>query len=181
MRELTTALVNKKIVRSNASLKNAQKQERQANGKGRSKPLKNYIGKIVTLTSPELIGRESGISNSASDVSMENLLAALEKTDITGMSGNGFPIHRKIISFLSSNAAQKILLINAVECDPALMHDEWLLDNRYTEIMRTIHYLMQALSFDQAVLATKKKSVTSDGSFTVSIVPPRYPMGEEHF
>ena len=174
-------LINKKIVRNNINLKNVQKQEKRLKGKGSRKPLKNYLGKIVSLSSPELIGNESGVPNFIPDISIEDLLAALENAGITGMSGNGFPIHSKINTFLSANSDKKILLINAVECDPALRHDEWLLDNRYNEITQGIHYLKQALSLDQVVLATKNKNITSNSDFSVSIVPPRYPMGEEHF
>jgi Na+-translocating ferredoxin:NAD+ oxidoreductase RnfC subunit len=174
-------LINKKTVRRNVKLKNAQKQEKRIKGKGSGKPLKNYLGKVVSLTSHELVGNESGVSNFIPGISKDDLLAALEKSGITGMSGNGFPIHSKIKTFLSSNANNKILLINAVECDPALLHDEWLLANRYDEIARSVTYLKQAFSLDQAVLAAKNKDVKPTDSFSVSVVPPRYPMGEEHF
>jgi len=174
-------LINKRIVNSNSYLKTAQKQERRANGKGSRKPLKNYIGKVVSLSSPELIGDEPRVSNFVPGISREDFLTALESVDITGMSGNGFPIYKKITSFLLSESAKKVLLINAVECDPALMHDKWLLDNRYAEITHAIHYLTQALSLGDVVLATKNKYVKANSKFSVSIVPPRYPMGEEHF
>ncbi|MCL2697023.1 MAG: 4Fe-4S dicluster domain-containing protein [Oscillospiraceae bacterium] len=174
-------LINKKTVRSNAFMKNAQKLEEKKNGKGSRKPLKNYIGKIVCLESSELIGQESGIPDFIYKVSKDNLLAAIENANLTGMSGNGFPVHKKINAFLSSGSGKKILLINAVECDPALLHDEWLLKNRFNEIAQTIDLLAKTFSLDKAVLAVKSESVESCGNFSVCVVPPRYPMGEEHF
>jgi Na+-translocating ferredoxin:NAD+ oxidoreductase subunit C len=178
---MAEAIINAKMVKKNQNLRKAQKQEKKVNGRGCWKPLKNYLGKVVSLSSSELIGKESGISNIITNISRENLLASLESTNITGMSGNGFPVYKKIISFLSSKSTEKILLINAVECDPALLHDEWLLKNRYNEISNTINYLTQVLGLDKVVLATKNKFIKSNDKFSIKIVPPRYPMGEEHF
>jgi ferredoxin len=175
------ALINKKIVKRNLNLKKAQAQEKKKNGKGSWRPLKNYLGKVVSLSSSELVGSETGISNFVTDISKENLLAAIKDANITGMSGNGFPVSKKIDTFLSSKSGKRIMLINAVECDPALLHDEWLLNNRYAEILQSVHYLTQAFSLELVILATKNKYFKSDGKLTVSTVPPRYPMGEEHF
>jgi ferredoxin len=175
------SLINKKIVQKNMNLKKAQVQGKRTHGKGSWRPLKNYLGKVVSLSSAEPIGNETRVSSFVTDISKENLLVALKDTNITGMSGNGFPIYKKINTFLLSKSDKKILLVNAVECDPALMHDEWLLNNRYTEISQGIHYLSQAFSLGQVILATKNKNFKSNGILTVSTVSPRYPMGEEHF
>jgi len=175
------AIINAKMIKGNVCLKKAQKQEKKSNGKGYWKPLKNYLGKVVSLSSSNLIGKEAGIPNFATDMLKEDLLASLENANVTGMSGNEFPINKKINNFLSSKSIKKILLINAVECDPALLHDEWLLKNRYNEISHTINYLIQVLCLDKAVLATKNKCIKLNDKFSIKVVPPRYPMGEEHF
>jgi len=177
-----TLLISKNDINRNLHLKKAQKQEKRTNGKGSRKPLKNYLGKIVSLVSYKSVCQEeSRISSFVSSISREELLTAIESAKLTGMSGNGFYTHIKIKEFLSANSKNRILLINAVECDPALLHDEWLLDNRYVEIMHTIHYLLQALSLEKAVLATKRRNIKSSDKFSVAVVPPRYPMGEERF
>jgi electron transport complex protein RnfC len=178
---MTEVIINAKAVRENLNLRKAQKHEKKTNGKGCWKPLKNYLGKVVSLSSYDLIGKESGISNFTTDFSKEDLLASLECTNITGMSGNGFPLYKKIVSFISSKSGEKILLINAVECDPALLHDDWLLKNRYNEISQTINYLTKIVSLDKVVLVTKSKFIKSNDKFSIKVVPPRYPMGEEHF
>jgi electron transport complex protein RnfC len=139
------------------------------------------LGKVVSLSSSELIGNEKRISNFVHDISKKKLLAAIKDANITGMSGNGFQVYKKINTFLSSKSGKKILLINAVECDPALLHDKWLLNNRYAEILQTVNYLTQAFSLERVILATKNKFFKHDGKLIVSTVPPRYPMGEEHF
>ncbi len=175
------SLINKKIVNSNPNMKRAQKEEKRNHGKGSKGILKNYIGKVVALSSNELAGKETPIGNYVEGVATDVLLSEIEKSKITGMSGNGFSIYEKISSFIASEAIRRVLLINAVECDPGLLHDEWLLTNRYEEITRVSHYLKQALGLNQIFLATKNKMINSTEEITVVNVPPRYPMGEEHF
>lgn len=175
------SLINKKIVKRNPSLKMAQKKEKSNYGRGSRKLLKNYIGKIITLTSNDLVGNETRISNFVDDITTEELLLKIQKSGITGMSGNGFSIYEKINSFLASKSKKRVLLINAVECDPGLVHDEWILKNRYTEITRCIHYLTQSLCLQTVTLATKDKAIKPTNEFSIVNVPSRYPMGEEHF
>lgn len=175
------SLINKKIVSSNSSLKIAQRKERRNHGKGSRKNLKNYIGKVITLSSDALVGAETRIVNYVESVTTDSLLLKIEKSEITGMSGNGFSIYEKIYSFLTSASKRRMLLINAVECDPGLLHDEWLLKNRYEEITSCIHYLKQSLSLKEIVLATKKETMKPTEDFSIIKVPSRYPMGEEHF
>lgn len=175
------SLINKKIVSNNPNLKMSQTREKQNHGKGSRKNLKNYIGKVITLSSNELVGKETGISNYVENITTEALLLAIKKSGVTGMSGNGFSIYKKIKRFLASKSKKRVLIINAVECDPGLVHDEWLLANRHTEITRCIHYLKQSLCLQAVILATKNKTVKPTNDFSIVKVPPRYPMGEEHF
>jgi Na+-translocating ferredoxin:NAD+ oxidoreductase RnfC subunit len=175
------ALINKNIVKRNSNLKKAQTQEKRKRGKGSWRPLKNYLGKVVSLSSSEPIGHETIMSNFAHDISKENLIAAIKDANITGMSGNGFSIYKKINTFLSSKSGKRMLLVNAVECDPALLHDEWLLNNRYSEIIQAVNYLTQTFSLEKVILTVKNKYFKPDGKLSVSTVPARYPMGEEHF
>ncbi len=174
-------IINKKSVKSALPLRQAQKQEKRLKGKGGRRPLKNYLGKVVTLSPPKSTLEKSKTADVPANVSVDELLCAIEKAGLTGMSGNGFPIHQKITSFLAAKPGNRILLINAVECDPALVHDEWLLHNRYAEIRQAIHHLKQTLSLTGVVLAIKDKRIRPNDACTIATVPPRYPMGEEHF
>lgn len=175
------ALINKKIVRRNFQLQMPQIKATLKYGKGDKKLLKNYLGKVVSLSSDTLVGKEHRISNFVDSITSDVLLAEIKKVCITGMSGNGFPIYNKIEQFISSASNKRVMIVNAVECDPGLLHDEWLLEHRYVEIIQAIHYLRQALSLQDVVLATKSKKLKPDSCFSVETVPARYPMGEEHF
>lgn len=175
------ALINKKIVQRNFQLRLSKVKAKFKYGKGDRRYLKNYLGKAVRLSSDTLVGKEQRTLDFVDTITGDRLLEEIKKTYITGMSGNGFPIYKKIERFLSSNSSKRALIINAVECDPGLLHDEWLLEHRYVEIIRAICYLRHALSMQDVVLATKSKQVKSDSCFTVKTVSARYPMGEEHF
>lgn len=175
------ALINKKIVRHNSNLKSAFKNAKRTYTKGSRKPLKNYLGKAVQLSSDLMIGNEERISNFVKAVTSDELLLKLKKSNITGMSGNGYFVSDKIERFITANSDKRILIINAVECDPGLIHDEWLLKNRYTEIVHAIDYLKQSLTLDRVVLATKNKNVKKGLNYSAITVPARYPLGEEHF
>lgn len=175
------SLINKKIVKNNYKLKITQKKEKQKYGKGNRKIVKNYLGKVVALSSPELIGKELRMSDFTTNITRDELIGELEKVKITGMSGNSFFLSEKIKKFCSLESDKRILLINAVECDPGLIHDEWILENRYSEIVHSIHYLKEILSLKEVIMVSKNKRLEKDGSFSLKTVSSRYPMGEEHF
>lgn len=84
---------------------------------------------------------------------------------------------------MNANANRKILIINAVECEPGLLHDDWLIQNKAEAIRMGIHYLNQAFGFERILFATKeqKQEVFRCKGVEVLRVPARYPMGEEHF
>lgn len=80
------------------------------------------------------------------------------------------------------------MIVNSVECDPALVHDKWILANQWQQVRRGIEILYQNFDFSQIYLATKEtiKKETSDlilgnKNCVINIikVPNRYPMGQE--
>lgn len=174
------SLVNKKIVRGNRNLRLAQKKGKQQYGKRPHNGLKNYLGKVVALSSDKPVGEETRLSEFVESITLNTLLAEVEASGITGMSGNGFPVAEKMKAFLASDAPKKVLLINAAECDPGLVHDSWLLKHRYPEIVLGIRYLQQAFSLQDTVLATKEATLEKTGGFGVMQVSPRFPSGQEH-
>ncbi|MBO1306853.1 hypothetical protein JZO70_11815 [Enterococcus sp. 669A] len=88
----TTALINKKIVKSNWCLKQAQKTEKKLNKKGSRKNLKNYLGKVL-LPADQVVGDEERMTGFEATISQTKLLTKLQKANLTGMSVNQFPVH----------------------------------------------------------------------------------------
>ena len=86
-------------------------------------------------------------------LSQEAFLACLEKNGVFGFGGAGFPTARKIRTFLDSPVNKRMLLINAVECDPGLLHDKWLLRHRMNELAGGIVILQEIIGFESVTLA----------------------------
>jgi electron transport complex protein RnfC len=107
-------------------------------------------------------------------------LRILEKAGVFGQGGAGFPTWRKLDTLLKSNAADRHLIVNGVECDPGLIHDKWLLLNKSEMIGQGMALLKQIAGFKTVTLAVK----SADGlSFAPDIaicqVPYFYPAGAE--
>lgn len=180
---MTKSMVNKRSVRKNDNLKKIQKNGKKLYVKGKSKVLKNYIGKLIQITNQELIGEEKKVVTPLSEdkVTKELFLDRLNQSKLTGMSGSGFLVLEKVTAFLNSQTQNKRLIINAVECEPGLKHDEWLLHNRFQEICMGVKYVAHALNIEEMTIAVKEKIDCIDSKITVCQIPARFPMGEEHY
>lgn len=177
-------ILNQRMVRKNRSLKRVNRAAKHHYQRGSRQLLKNYIAKVIELSSTEAI-HESEIEKQAApsiDIKEDALLQAIDSVNLTGMSGNGFYVATKIRTVLEQEKQKRVLIVNVVECEPGLLHDEWLLKKYPSEIEEGIHYIQTALNIDKTILASK---VNTNHAFGKSIVyhqvPARYPMGEEHF
>lgn len=174
-------ILNQRTVNSRTSLKKIQKTSIRGYCRGKSVS-KTRIGKLVRLDSGEMIEKASEFASL--EINLDRLLELLEVHNLTGMSGNGFAIKKKMESFLQ-NQSPKFLLVNGVECEPGLLHDEWILHNYWDEVSKGIQFLSQMISFERCVLAHKmtkkeKKEHKTAVGFEVCTIAAKYPMGEEH-
>ena len=110
----------------------------------------------------------------------EKLLACLERNCVFGFGGAGFPTARKLRALLASEAKERVLLVNAVECDPGLLHDKWLLRNRMDEVAEGIALLRSIIGFSAVTLAVHTGHPEGlPASVRVYEVPGQYPAGAE--
>ncbi|NLU25790.1 MAG: 4Fe-4S dicluster domain-containing protein [Hungateiclostridium thermocellum] len=176
-------IINKKSVRKNQAIKKIVKQGKKVYQKGSKKVLKSYIGKVVQINSMELLGTENRVNKplNKEQVTREYFLKKLEASGLIGMGGGCFPVIEKINTFLSSDAENRKIIINAVECEPGLKQDEWLLYNRKDEIMTGIGYIQNALKVTDVTIAVSQKLNWENEEFKICQVPARFPIGEEHF
>ncbi len=160
--------------------KTARREYRRVWGGPRSR-----IGKLVRLRPEEVKEQQQGLSPQLSPAlpTLEILLNLIERNQMTGMSGNEFPVQKKI-EVLMRHKGPKYLLINGVECEPGLLHDEWILANLRDEVTRGIQLLAGAIPFERCVLA--HKALRKDRSNRLrmegieeQLIPAKYPMGEE--
>lgn len=200
-------VINKALMKKQPEIRTAQRSARKYYRKGHAKPLKNVLMKVVRiLPASESDIMTVSVNSDAADqishmdttnISADALIEKVKAAGLTGMSGNGFPVYQKLASFAAyimanqnlstNNTAGPALLVNAVECDPGLIHDEWLVRNHLKEIKQGIHIISQAFGLERSILAIKAAEKNRPGTFSeqegflICHVPARYPAGEEHF
>ena len=175
---MDTVLINQKTLKQRKTMKQIQKEFFRKYGRVHGAVVKGKLGKLVRMS--EQTGKLSSPNITFPDITQEELLRKLQKSQLTGMSGNRFPTAQKVESFLRSQSRKRVLVINGVECEPGLLHDEWLLEQYPNEIRAGIKLLCKALKISHSVLAVKVDSKLEGTDIEVRRVPERYPMGEEH-
>jgi ferredoxin len=83
------------------------------------------------------------------------ILARIEENRITGCGGAAFPSARKLRTVMDAALSDKHLIVNAVECDPGLIHDKWLLTHRRDELRQGIALLLRCVPFKSVTVAAK--------------------------
>lgn len=176
-------IINRKNVKRNKELKHVQRKNKKVYGKIRCKIPKAYIPKLVSLEKTvnfiDMIENDNIETRTVNIKNADELIALLRNVGLKGQSGNGFPTADKLKVFNESMIEEKSLLINGVECDPGLIHDEWLLNHKMDSIKRGIEVLQEIFKISDVVLAVKKTEVDLQGNYLVKYVPDRYPIGAE--
>lgn len=178
---MAKVLINKKTLRSRKELKKNRKNSKKLYGKERVKGIKCYLGKFVQLKEVDT-HKEKESRNPVNITKIESFLQLLRDNQLTGMSGNGFQTAKKIESFLSNTRKRNVLIVNAVECEPGLLHDEWLLQNHTNEIVAGAKKIKDILQIKDCVIATKCgiQPLNNESEIKLYKVSAKYPIGEEH-
>ena len=167
-------LVTKNSVKANKTVKGIQKEYLKAHRQIKARYPKGKLGKVVRLSSEEVLDLTGNKNENVKchihdidEMSIQELWDKLEKAELRGLSGSGFPTLEKIETVRRSDAKKKFFIINAVACDPGLLHDAWLLRHYRNEIEKGIKVIERFIAFDKVIVASPDN------------VPSRYPMGEE--
>lgn len=166
-------LISKRSVRSNEAIRKIQKEYISNHKQVKSKYPKAKLGKIVKAVDDNIIDcslikeKFDHQKGTLEMFSKESIIEKIEKANIKGLSGSGFPIIEKIKSVQNAEVTHKYLIVNGVACDPGLIHDTWLAREKSKEINMGIQILNKLISFKEVIIATP------------DILPCRYPMGEE--
>ena len=100
--------------------------------------------------------------------------------EVVGLGGAAFRSYKKIEAVKNSRAEKKHFIINAVECDPGLIHDNWLLRQFPEELNQGIKLISSSINFNKIILATKENIKTNLSSeVEIKKVPNFYPIGAE--
>jgi Predicted NADH:ubiquinone oxidoreductase, subunit RnfC len=114
------------------------------------------------------------------EFSAEDLIQCVKKQGVYGMGGAAYPTDQKLVILHSSKEDEKYLIINAVECDPGLIHDSYILRKYPQEIIKGVEALQKCFGFHTVYLTAKN---TEKLHFTDNIklhtVRDYYPLGAE--
>lgn len=177
-------IVNNHSVKGNKALKTAQKKARKYYQEKiftkAPHAIKSKIRKLAYLdqvdykvfSNIELLEKKKEVQ-----LSKEELIALCREGGLTGRSGNGFEVSRKLETFHKNGGT---LLINAVECDPGLVTDSWLYRNKQSYIQQGAMMIKNALSLDKVILATKEPLEAIAEVQQVKVID-RFPMGYENY
>lgn len=169
-------LVNQMDVNKNKNLKRIQKSSFQRYGLEK-RSVRARIGKLVELTE-EVRSSDPREKFVTVEKSVDEIWNILSMSGMNGMSGNGFSVYKKMMTVKEAKDS-KILIVNGMECEPGLLHDEWLLKNRYDEIIKGMEIIQRLIHFDRSILA-EKESIFARSPVKHCMVDGYYPMGEEH-
>lgn len=173
-------LITKSQARRNTSIKQIQKTYKKQHKHIKGRFPKTQISKMVVPRSEKDfhdLGSKQVVKKAPEDINIHLLLGEFKEKGICGLSGSGFPADKKIKAAVEAKVREKVLIINAVACDPGLIHDDWLVKHELDKIEKGIALLNKYISFSKVILATKEKLESK--SCEVYLVPNRYPMGAE--
>lgn len=128
----------------------------------------------------DLTEQENSPVEKSPTLEANEILRRIQHNGVFGMGGGAFPTFQKINTAIMSNAADKHLIINGVECDPGLIHDKWILKSFPDEICKGIELLSKCISFKSVTIAVKSpKGLNFPDNLKVYTVSDYYPAGAE--
>lgn len=195
---MNMVLMNKKSVRSNRCIRKAQKEANKFYGRTRGDAPKLKINTMVHFSKNEHVSllNENTVydgfaqqNNHAIQLKEDDFISLVKESGLVGLSGNGFLTGEKLKTIQETKAKNRVLIINSVECDPILIHDKWILSNKWVQVKQGIEILHENLHFNHIILATKEQTQSlsfdlglnghNGQQIKVKTVPNRYPMGQE--
>jgi len=128
----------------------------------------------------DLTGEKDLGSYETGDMSTEKILESIQSNAVYGFGGAAYSTHQKIEAVMNAKVSEKHLIINGVECDPALIHDQWLLRQHPDPIVKGIELISECVPFSSITLAVKEvEGLNYPVSLKVQKVPDYYPLGAE--
>jgi electron transport complex protein RnfC len=126
-----------------------------------------------------------GIKENIHDYSKAEFIEIIKNAGIVGMGGAGFPTYVKY----DTDKKIKILMVNAVECEPYITTDYMIVKTKFKEILDAIDAIMEINKIDECVIGVKKANkkliklinqyIGTYLKIKLVAVPDLYPMGWE--
>ncbi len=117
---------------------------------------------------------------SESEFTSDIILNKIKEHHVVGLGGAAFPTYQKVQATMNAYVKEKYLLVNAVECDPGLVHDAWIVRRFNLEITKSLQLLGVCIPELKVVIATKSlENLDYPENIMIKKVPDIYPIGAE--
>ena len=121
------------------------------------KKMWHQSGKMVETLEIENNFKEEVVSDWGKSLDLDaltkqDIVERVKNCGIVGMGGAGFPTYVKYMT----PRKQKLLIVNAVECEPYLSCDNISVRRHIEKLIRGIGYILKAIGAPKAVIAIKK-------------------------
>lgn len=114
------------------------------------------------------------------EMSAEELMNLIKFHEVYGMGGAAFSAYQKLMTVKSADVNKKYLIVNGVECDPGLRHDQYILQHYPEEIIKGINIIKKCIDFHSVHLAVKStEGLKLTDDINLHRLPDRYPVGAE--
>lgn len=107
---------------------------------------------VIENDNKEQIESKPIIKKRIDEYTKEEFVEIIKEAGIVGLGGAGFPTYVKY----ESNKRVKVLLINAIECEPFITADYMLVKERCEEILEAINAVLEINGIPEAIIAIKK-------------------------
>lgn len=185
-------IISNNIVKKNKLLKANQKRVKKSEINKRLFDPRPKIYKLTRLTDEELIDLTGKNALHEYDESLiptdaGKIMKIIKECRIEGLSGGCFPADKKLESIQQYSGNNRCFVVNGIECDPGLLHDEWLLEHEWKLIQLGIKAICRLCSFDKVIVASRHSyshSFDTEGGKYPEVklmqFDYQYPLGEEH-
>jgi Na+-translocating ferredoxin:NAD+ oxidoreductase subunit C len=139
-------------------------------------PLRVFDGETYLELILDAVTQDS--VHSTAQLNLETFLSHVRDCGLRGMGGAGFPTFKKLSTAVLAGA--RILIINAVECEPDIASDRAVLRERTHDVQAGAAAICELVSIQRCVLAVREGEPGVElGAAEVLQVPSGYPGGDE--
>lgn len=111
---------------------------------------------------------------------IEQLIHSIRLAHIQGMGGAAFPTAEKLERFVASPARERVLIINAVECDPGLVHDRWIAETYTGEWAGAVDCIARLAGIERIIFAHSDRAPEAVPKWMEDhTISSHYPAGQE--
>ncbi len=126
-------------------------------------------------------------ANDVDNLSKEEMIEIIRANGVVGLGGSGFPAYVKY----QVEEPKEFVILNAVECEPYLTADYFLLSEHLDQVIRGLKYVMKIVGANKGVIAIKENkktliekirfAIAEEENISLFLLEDVYPAGWEKY